>query len=72
MQPKLVMMECPLCKMHFYFEEMSMPTSFTTDCNVCGGLLIYNEGELKDFHKHMNSKDSRWPIDGKDTGYVKI
>lgn len=72
MEPELVKMKCPDCGRNLYFEKISMPTSFTTTCSVCGNLLIYDNEELKNFHKHLHSKDSRWPIDGKDTGYVEI
>jgi len=71
MNPELVKMKCPLCEMNIYFEK-GMPTSFTTDCSMCGDLLIFADGELKDFHKYMNSKDSRWPIDGKGTNSIEI
>lgn len=58
----------------------------TTDCNVCGELLIIPreqfEGQDPDaypfnvhaplFHKYLNQQDPRWPADGAGTGFVEF
>lgn len=58
----------------------------TTDCNVCGELLIIPREQFGDhlsdrypfnvhaplFHVWMNRQDPRWPVDGRGTGYVEI
>lgn len=59
-------------------------TGATTDCKECGELLIIPyeqfEGRNPDlypfnvhmplFHVYMHGQDSRWPKDGRGTGYV--
>lgn len=58
----------------------------TTDCRVCGAVLIIAgeqfEGRRRDvvpvavhmplFHTYMNQQDPRWPKDGAGTGYVEF
>lgn len=51
----------------------------TIDCKGCGRLLIFpTETTVKgasvvrarDFHVYLNEGDSRWPRDGKGTGWL--
>jgi hypothetical protein len=58
----------------------------TTDCVVCGELLIIPRDQFGEmlpdlfpfrvhmplFHQWMNQQDSRWPADGRGTGYVEF
>ena len=68
---------CPNCKEGldsikyevFSFQEVE---GATLDCYHCDSLLIVYHGDLKDFHSHINEKDSRWPKDGKGTGFIEV
>lgn len=56
----------------------------TTDCGVCGELLIIPAGQFMGqdlhavpfavhaplFHRYLNQQDPRWPADGAGTGYI--
>lgn len=58
----------------------------TTDCNVCGELLIIPADQFADsestrfpfdvhmplFHPYMNHQDARWPANGAGTGYAEF
>jgi hypothetical protein len=44
----------------------------TTNCSHCGVLLLIEDGVAYNFNKKLHEKDSRWPIDGKDTGFLSI
>jgi len=58
----------------------------TTDCRVCGELLIIPGDQFSDtksrlfafnihmplFHRYLHEQDDRWPVDGVGTGYIEI
>lgn len=58
----------------------------STDCKVCGELLMIPGEQFKDekslafpfdvhmplFHVYLNSIEPEWPIDGAGTGYVEF
>lgn len=58
----------------------------TTDCPVCGELLIIDAGQfagkrldvkpfavhLPLFHRYLHQQDPRWPADGAGTGYIEF
>jgi len=58
----------------------------TTDCTVCGRLLLIKGDQwgdadpyqvphrmhCVDFHKEMHRQDPNWPADGSGTGYVEF
>ena len=70
----LVSAECPECDGLFAFPDVTLADveGMTTDCNRCGALLIVRKGRVYEMHKYLNSKDSRWPADGKHTGAVEV
>lgn len=53
-------------------------SDYSTDCAVCGTLLmvVWNEEkgeyEHKLFHKWLHEQDPAWPEDGAGTGYVEF
>ena len=59
---------CPSCKKEFkiYGENG------TGDCPHCNLLILMECGKIYDFHKKMHEEDSRWPADGKGTGYIEL
>ena len=70
--PKVII-ECPECKQ--ITAVMGSPSDVegaTFDCSHCGILLTQQKGEVLDFHKYLNSQDSRWPVDGKGTGSIDV
>lgn len=45
----------------------------TTDCPRCDALLMIEAGGVaRNFHRVMHERDSRWPADGANTGYVGV
>jgi len=58
---------CPICQQAFTLSCAEMPRSCTLDCPQCGGLLLYTQEQLYDFHAKLHADDPRWPVDGKGT-----
>jgi len=65
---------CPDCDESYqYLYSLEEREGCTADCLNCGSLLVFWEGETKNFHKHLNRKtDGLWPEDGEGTGYVEV
>lgn len=61
-------------------DDPSEAEGATMDCANpdCNSLLIYKDGEVRDFHKWMYQKSKEdneefiWPEDGRGTGYFQI
>lgn len=62
---------CPVCNITLEFDCEIDGMNFTTDCQ-CGTLLLVNNGIAQDFHESLHNSDSRWPKDGKNTGFVEV
>jgi hypothetical protein len=69
-------MQCQVCKLWFGFGEedpmISEIEGSTMDCPHCDALLIVEDGFAKNFHVVMHNGDSRWPVDGKNTGFIEV
>ena len=65
---------CPDCKEPFQLAySPERREGCTADCPNCGSLLVFWEGETKNFHKHLNREtDGLWPEDGEGTGFVEV
>lgn len=64
---------CPVCLAELEFSvSVEEAEGVTTDCSVCGALLIVKESKVLDFHKWMHSRHSVWPADGIGTGMVNV
>lgn len=65
--------KCPCCRTNVVVicDEEKLPRSFTTTCG-CGFTILYEEGQIFDFHKKLHEEDPRWPEDGKGTYSVDI
>jgi len=68
-------MNCPNCTNQFKFTDettLEQAEGCTMDCPNCSSVLIVNNGQVLDFHKFLHEKDSRWPADGKGTGFLEV
>jgi hypothetical protein len=65
---------CPNCFKVIRFPGLTeeQVNDCTSDCCNCGALLITKKGKTYLMHEWMHSQDSRWPKDGKGTGYITI
>ena len=67
----MLIVTCPICNENTMWEHVPSEFIGTADCH-CGALLYINNGIAKDFHVYMHEIDSRWPLDGSNTGYVEV
>ena len=65
---------CPDCKKTYgipfspEYREIA-----TTNCMECNSLLVFWEGETRNFHETLHElNDGEWPEDGDGTGYVEV
>jgi len=67
-------MLCPICSEPIWVNQETVIENegATLDCNNCDGLVLIENGLLKDFHKKLNQKDARWPANGENTHYVEF
>lgn len=65
---------CPDCKEPFQLKySPERREGCTADCPNCGSLLVFWDGETKNFHEHLNREtDGLWPEDGEGTGFVEV
>ncbi len=77
----MVEFTCCSCKETFKclaIDEPEEAEGATMDCPHCEKLLIYKDGEIKDFHKWLHNQTVEdgdgfvWPEDGKGTGYIDL
>lgn len=66
--------KCPCCDNNSFFHESMQLDEIhgTTDCGHCGAMLLIEDGIVYEFNEKMNAEDSRWPKDGKNTGYIEV
>lgn len=70
-----VKFNCAMCQTDFYIKSQDTYgacNACTCDCPHCGGLLLVDGKETKDFHKSLNEKNPEWPKDGKGTYSVGL
>lgn len=74
MDEEIYQITCPDCN-----ETYGIPYSpeyregATANCMECGSLLVFWEGETKNFHKNLHElNNGEWPEDGEGTGFVEV
>ena len=57
---------CPACGKALPSELHRHGNNFTLDCpnGQCSRLLLFDKGQIWDFHKKLHAEDARWPADG--------
>ena len=74
MDEEIYQTTCPDCKEPFQLAySPERREGCTADCPNCGSLLVFWEGETKNFHKTMHElNNGEWPEDGEGTGFVEV
>ncbi len=64
---------CPDCKEPFQLAySPERREGCTADCPNCGSLLVFWDGETRNFHEHLNRINGLWPGDGEGTSFVEV
>jgi hypothetical protein len=66
----MIRVDCPECDGVSIVDVESREDAegATMDCTYCESLLLFQGGQVKNFHKALNEENSAWPADGRGTG----